>query len=452
MSEQKHRIVIVGGGFAGLNAAKALRKVDAEVTVIDRSNHHLFQPLLYQVATGGLSPADISAPIRGLLSKNKNTKVLLSEVRDIDVAQQTLDTTSGAVEYDTLVLATGATHSYFGNDSWSDDAPGLKSLDDATAIRKKILLAFEAAEQAESYEERKALLTFAVIGGGPTGVEMAGAIGELAKQTLKKDFRNFDPSDARVLLIEAGQRILSTYSESLSPKAEKSLSKIGVDVMTGSTVTDVTDEAISVKQGESIQQIPARTVIWAAGVQASQLGEMLASSISDGNSSESIALDRVGRVPVEPDLSIRNHPEIFVLGDLASFSHQGDAPLRGTADVAAAQGSYVGKLIAKRIKGKSSSKPFRFRDLGKLAVIGRSSAVADLKFLRFSGFLAWQVWLFVHVLKLVGYQNRATVLVQWASNYFSRNRSARLITGKLDWNEFKNQEQKEQDSDRDAAA
>lgn len=452
MSDRKHRIVIVGGGFAGLNAARALRKADAELTVVDRSNHHLFQPLLYQVATGGLSPANISAPIRGLLSRNRSTSVTLAEVTDIDVANRTLSTTSGDIDYDTLVLAAGATHSYFGQDSWAENAPGLKTLDDATAIRRKVLLAFEAAEQATTEEQRRALLTFAIVGGGPTGVELAGAIGELSRQTLKKDFRNFDPASARVLLIEAGQRILATYSESLSPKAEKSLTKIGVEVMTGTMVTDVTSEGITVKADESTQQIAAKTVVWAAGVQASPLGRMLVESLSTDAPSSEIEMDRVGRVSVNPDLTIPGQPEIFVMGDLSSFSHQGGVPLRGTADVAAAQGSYVGKVISRRLKGKSAPKPFRFRDLGKLAVIGRSSAVADLKFARFGGYLAWQFWLFIHVLKLVGYQNRATVLVQWASNYFSRNRSARLITGKLDWDELSGRKSRDaKGSDKDAA-
>ncbi len=454
MSSKKHRVVIVGGGFAGLNAAKKLGKAEAEITIIDRSNHHLFQPLLYQVATGGLSPADISAPIRGLVAKNRNTKVLLAEVTGLDVSSRTLTTTTGPVGYDTLVLATGATHSYFGNDQWSENAPGLKSLDDATDIRRRILLAFEAAEQAQTESERRALLTFAIVGGGPTGVEMAGAIGELARQTLKRDFRNFDPTQTRVLLIEGGPRLLPTYSESLAPKAEKSLRKIGVEVMTNTLVTSVQEGRITVERKEIAEQLDVETVIWAAGVQASGLGKMLAESIKDADTSGEVNIDHVGRVPVETDLTIAGHPEIFVLGDLSSYSHQSGQPLRGTADVAAAQGAYAGKVISRRLKQKSVPKPFKFRDLGKLAVIGRSSAVADLKFFKFAGFIAWQVWLFIHVLKLVGYQNRATVLVQWASSYFSRNRSARLITGDLDLNEIRGRKRSDSEHakpDRDAA-
>ncbi len=436
MTEDKHRVVIVGGGFAGLNAAKAMRKADADVTVVDRLNHHLFQPLLYQVATGGLSPANISAPIRGLLSRSKNTRVVLAEVEGIDTASRTIATTSGPIGYDTLVLASGATHSYFGNETWAQNAPGLKSLDDATGIRRKILLAFEAAEQAKTEEERRAWLTFAVIGGGPTGVELAGAIGELSRQTLKHDFRSFDPSTARVLLVEAGQRILATYSESLSPKAARALGKLGVEVMTEAMVIDVRADGITVRRNEADELIPVKTVLWAAGVQASPLGKMLIESVDTGLSKSEIELDRAGRVPVNTDLTLPGHPEIFVLGDLSNFTHQGGSPLRGTADVAAAEGAYAGRVISQRLNGKSAPKPFHFRDLGKLAVIGRSSAVADLKFLRFGGYLAWQFWLFIHVLKLVGYQNRAAVLVQWASNYFTRNRSARLITGKLNWEQL----------------
>lgn len=428
MARVRHRVVIVGGGFAGLAAAKSLRKADADVTVIDRRNHHLFQPLLYQVATGGLSPADISAPIRGLLSKQKNTRVILGEVTGIDNAGKQLATTAGPVPYDTLVISTGATHSYFGNDSWAEHAPGLKTIEDATNIRRRVLLAFEAAELAKSDAERRAYLTFVVVGGGPTGVEMAGAIAELARHTLKNDFRAFNPSDAQVLLIEAGKRVLSTYSVTISPRAESALRKLGVDVRTGSRVTSVTGEGVSVESSGTSQEIPAKTVVWAAGVAASPLGRMLADTTG-------CEVDRIGRVIVDPDLSVPGHPEIFVIGDLSSFSHQTGTPLRGTADVAEAQGKYVGKFITAQLKLKKTPGPFRFRDLGKLAVIGRSAAVADLSFIKFSGYLAWQVWLFAHVLKLVSFQSRTTVLVQWAWNYFTRKRSARLITGAVDWDE-----------------
>lgn len=444
MAESKHRVVIVGGGFAGLAAAKSLKKADAQITLIDRRNHHLFQPLLYQVATGGLSPADISAPIRGLLSKQKNATVALGEVTGIDAAAKTVATTTGEVEFDTLVVASGASHSYFGNDQWEKHAPGLKTIEDATNIRRKVLLAFESAELAATDEERRAWLTFVVVGGGPTGVEMAGAIAELARQTLKKDFRNFDSATARVLLVEAGPRVLSTYSESISPKAEKSLTKLGVEVQTETMVTEITDDGITAKSGDSMSFVPAKTVVWGAGVAASPLGKTLADATG-------CQVDRVGRVVIEPDLSVPGNPDVFVVGDLASHSYQNGQPLRGTADVAGAEGKYVGKLIATRIKGKETKKPFKFRDLGKLAVIGRSSAVADLRFVRFGGYLAWQVWLFAHVLKLVDYQNRSTVLLQWSWNYFTRKKSARLITGDLDWDHISGASRGKVDSRETAA-
>jgi NADH dehydrogenase len=429
MPQTQHKVVIIGGGFAGLAAAKALKKADAQVTLIDRRNHHVFQPLLYQVATGGLSPADISAPIRGMLSRQKNARVLLGEVTGIDAGRKELSTTTGVVQYDTLIVATGASHSYFGHDQWAEHAPGLKTIEDATSIRRKVLLAFESAELAKTDEERMAWLTFVIVGAGPTGVEMAGAIAELARQTLKRDFRSFDPSTARVLLVEAGPRVLGTYSKSISPMAEKSLTKLGVEVRTGALVTGITGDGVTTKHGETVESIPAKTVIWGAGVAASPLGKAVAAATG-------CQADRVGRVVVEPDLSAPGHPEIFVIGDLASSSHQDGQPLRGTADVAGAEGKYVGKLVSARLKGKETKKPFHFRDLGKLAVIGRSAAVADLPFIRFGGYLAWQVWLFAHILKLVGYRNRATVLVQWAWNYFTRKKSARLITGALDWDEI----------------
>jgi NADH dehydrogenase len=447
MTEKKHRVVIVGGGFAGISAARALKKAPVEVTLIDRRNHHLFQPLLYQVATGGLSPADISAPIRGLLAGQKNARVLLAEVEGIDVPRKELATSGGPVPYDTLVLATGASHSYFGNEAWAEHAPGLKTLEDATAIRKKILLAFEAAEIAETEEERRAWLTFVVIGGGPTGVELAGAIGELSRQTLRRDFRSFKPASARVLLLEGGDRVLPTYSQSLSPKAGKSLGKLGVEVWTGTLATDISSDGVTVRRSEISEQVASKTVLWAAGVAASPLGRMLAESAG-------CETDREGRVVISPDLTVPGHPEVFVIGDLASYSHQTGAPLRGTADVAGAEGKYVGKLISARVwgKGAGAARPFRFRDLGKLAVIGRSAAVADLRFIRFDGYLAWQFWLFAHLLKLVGFQNRLTVLVQWAWSYMTRKKSARLITGEVDWEELRRRQRREADERENGAA
>ena len=424
ITRNEHRVVIVGGGFAGLNAARALASAPVTVTLIDRRNHHVFQPLLYQVATGGLSPADVSAPIRSLLRKQKNLQVVLGEVESVDVrGRRLLLTDSESIKYDTLVLATGARHSYFGNDEWSDAAPGLKTVEDATEIRGRILFAFEAAERVTDPAERASWLTFAIVGGGPTGVELAGAIAELARGTLKKDFRTFDPADARILLFEGGPRVLPTYRPDLSEKARSALEKMGVTVKTDAIVEHIGDEEVRVRVGDAVDTVSARTVVWAAGVRASGLGAVIADAAG-------VDLDRVGRVPVAPDFSLAGHPEIFVVGDLASYPHQTGEPLRGTADVATAEGKYVGDAIRRRREGRVA-KEFHFRDLGILAVIGRSAAVADLRVVRFSGRLAWWTWLFIHLLKLVDFQNRLTVFVQWGWSYLTRNRSARLITGPL---------------------
>ena len=420
--EAKHRVVVIGGGFAGLNAARSLREAPARVTLIDRRNHHVFQPLLYQVATGGLSPADISAPIRALVRKQKNLGVVLGEVESIDANSRVVRLSDGEeMGYDTLVVATGARHSYFGNDSWADDAPGLKTVEDALEIRRRILLAFEAAERASDLGEREAWLTIAVIGGGPTGVELAGAIAELARGTLKDDFRSIDPATARILLLEGGDRVLSTFRPGLSGKALKALHRLGVTVSTGTLVSDVGPDGLETTVDGRTEHLRCKTVIWAAGVSASSLGQDVAAATG-------AEVDRIGRVIVNADFSVPGHPEIFVVGDLASYDHQTGEPLRGTADVAISEGTYVGKAISRKLRGRPS-KPFNFRDLGTLAVIGRSAAVADLRVLRLSGRLAWWVWLFIHLLKLVDFQNRMTVFVQWGWSYFTRNRSARLITG-----------------------
>ena len=425
MSHHLHEVVIVGAGFAGLRAARALKGAPVDVTLIDRRNHHLFQPLLYQVATGGLSPADIAVPIRGLLSKQRNCRVILGEVTGFDVERKLVQLTDAEVSYNTLVVATGATHSYFGKAEWADYAPGLKTLEDATAIRRKILLAFEAAERAEAEQDRERLLTFVVVGGGPTGVEMAGAVAELAHQTLRRDFRSFDPASVRVLLVEGGDRVLPTYSESLSLKAENALIKLGGEVIKGCRVVDITPAGVSVSKEGKREKVDASNVIWAAGVAASPLGKSLAASTD-------ASLDLVGRVVVEADLSLPDHPEIFVAGDLASYSHQTGSPLRGTADVAGAQGAYIADVIRRGLTGRSTAPPFKFRDLGKLAVIGRSAAVVDLPFVRVNGRIAWLFWLFVHLMLLVDFQNRLTVLVQWGWSYLTRKKSARLITGEIE--------------------
>ena len=423
MSKQ-HHVVIVGGGFAGLNAARALKDAPVRVTLIDRRNYHLFQPLLYQVATGGLSPADISTPIRALLRKQENAQVILAEVESIDVANRSVVLFDGKqVNYDTLVLATGARPSYFGRDEWAKDAPALKAIEDATEIRRRILFAFEAAERVSDPEERRAWLTFVIVGGGPTGVELAGAIGELTHSTLRHNFRSFNPADARIFLLEGGDRVLPTYQKGLSKNAVASLERLGVTVRTGTLVKDVRRDGLETVVDGSTERIRCRTVLWAAGVQASDMGR----AVADATGAE---IDRAGRVVVGPDLSVPNNPEILVAGDLASYSQQTGTPLRGTADVAMAEGTYIGKAIRRRLAGKDA-KSFRFRDLGTMAVIGRSAAVADLRGIRFSGWPAWWVWLFVHLLKLVDFQNRLMVLVQWGWSYLTRNRSARLITGQL---------------------
>ena len=417
-----HRVVIVGGGFAGLNAARALKKAPVTVTLIDERNFHLFHPLLYQVATGGLSPADISTPIRGLLRKQRNAQVVLGRVVRIDVANRSVALSDGEeIVYDTLMLATGSTHSYFGQEEWAADAPALKTVEDAIDIRRRILLAFEAAERTNDPKDRRAWTTFVIVGGGPTGVELAGAIGELARRTLRHNFRSFDPAQARILLFEGGRTMLPSYNPKLSAKAIPALEKLGVTVRTQALVRAVTSESVEVDVAGETQTIPCKTVLWAAGVAASDLGRKVAEATG-------AEVDGAGRVVVEPDMTVPGHPEILVAGDLASYSHQTGNPLRGTADVAIAEGRYVGRVIARRIAGKRSKK-LRFRDLGNMAVIGRSAAVADLRIVRFSGRLAWWAWLFVHLLKLVGFQNRLSVLVQWGWSYLTRNRSARLITG-----------------------
>jgi NADH dehydrogenase len=420
MNEQ--HVVIVGGGFAGLNAAKALKKAPVQVTVIDKRNFHLFQPLLYQVATGGLSPADISTPLRGLLRKQKGAHVILGEVESVEVGDREVVLSDGErIAYDSLVLAPGSSHSYFGNEHWAEAAPGLKTVEDATDIRRRIMFAFEAAERVDDPEERRAWLTFVIVGGGPTGVELAGAIGELAYKTLRENFRSFDPAEARIVLLEGGDRILSTFPEKLSEKAVKSLASLGIEVKTGTRAANVTDHLIEVEVDGHRWSIPTRTVIWAAGVKASELGMRVAEATGAETT-------RPGQVVVGPDLSIPGHPEIFVAGDLASYEDQTGAPLRGTADVAIAEGKYIGKAIRRRLAGKPA-KSFKFFDLGSLAVIGRSAAVANLRFGKFSGRLAWWTWLFIHILKLVDFQNRLTVAVQWGWSFFTRNQSARLITG-----------------------
>ena len=419
-NQSPHHVVIVGGGFGGLYAAQALGKAPVKVTLIDKRNFHLFQPLLYQVATGKLSPADISSPLRGVLSRQKNTKVLMGEVMDVDPKEQKVKLQNEELSYDTLIVATGVSHHYFGNEQWSETAPGLKTVEDALEMRRRIFLAFEAAEKETDPEKRRAWLTFVLVGGGPTGVELAGSLAELAYSTLKNDFRNIDTSEAKILLLEGMDRILPPYPPELSAKAKASLERLGVTVQTNALVTNIEDNVVSIRRGEQIEQIPAQTILWAAGMKASGMGQVLA----EGTGAQ---LDRAGRVIVNPDLSVSEHPNIFVIGDLANFSHQNGKPLPGVAPVAMQEGLYVARLIEKRLKGDTLS-AFHYKDYGSLAVIGRNSAVVDLGFIKFSGFPAWLAWIFVHILFLIEFDNKLIVMIQWGWDYFTRKRGARLIT------------------------
>ncbi|MBH8551769.1 NAD(P)/FAD-dependent oxidoreductase [Nostocaceae cyanobacterium CENA357] len=416
-----HQVVIVGGGFGGLYTAKALAKANVNVTLIDKRNFHLFQPLLYQVATGTLSPADISSPLRSVLSKSKNTKVLLGEVSDIDPEVQQVMVGDEAVPYDTLIIATGAKHSYFGKDNWEKFAPGLKTVEDAIEMRRRIFTAFEAAEQETDPEKRRAWLTFVIVGGGPTGVELAGAIAELAYQTLKEDFRNIDTSETRILLLEGMDRILPPFAPELSQAAEASLKKLGVVVQTKTLVTNIENDIVTLKQGDEVKEIASKTILWAAGVKASPIGKVLAERTG-------VECDRAGRVIVEPDLSIKKHSNIFVIGDLANFSHQNGKPLPGVAPVAKQEGEYVAGLIQQRLKGNTLPQ-FAYIDRGSLAMISQNSAVADLGFIKLKGFFAWLFWLLIHIYFLIEFDNKLVVIIQWAWNYITRNRGARLITG-----------------------
>jgi len=411
-ARKQPQVIIVGAGFGGLEAAKKLACKDVRLMVIDRTNYHLFQPLLYQVATAALSPADIAAPVRAILGKCKNVEVILAEVESVDVGARKVKTNDLVFDYDYLILATGARHSYFGHDEWEKLAPGLKSLEDAVELRRRILLAFEYAEKIEDEAARKAAMTFVVIGGGPTGVEMAGAIAEISRYTLSKDFHHIDPSQARVILIEGTPRLLSAYSEDLSESARKQLLELGVEVRTNARVTNVTEEGVQL-DGEFIL---CRVKIWAAGNNASFVGKTL-----------SVPVDRVDRVIVNDDLTIPGHPEVQVIGDLANFSHQTGEPLPGVSPVAMQQGRQAARNILRMIRGEEP-RPFRYFDKGSMATIGRNKAVADLKFFHLSGLLAWLAWLFVHIIFLVGFRNRLLVLIQWAWAYLTFDKGARLIT------------------------
>ena len=399
-----------------------LRRTAVDITLVDRRNFHLFQPLLYQVATGGLSPANISAPLRSVLKRRKNARVLLAEVCDFDLANRRVILTDGVLDYDTLVVATGATHHYFGNDHWESLAPGLKTIEDATEIRRRIFMAFEAAERAERPEKVQELLTFVVVGGGPTGVELAGALAEIARDTLTHEFRSIDPADARIVLLEGTDRVLPSYPGSLPAKAKKQLEQLGVTVRTGTLVSDIAADHVTIRAGEQTERIPTRTVLWAAGVKASTLSRRIASLAG-------IETDRAGRIPVEPDLTVAGYPEVFVIGDMASFACGPGEFLPGVAPVAIQQGKHVARTIRNRLQNKSTP-PFRYRDYGTMATIGRHRAVAVCGPLGFSGFVAWLAWLFVHLMNLIEFRDRVFVLIEWAWNYVTWNRGARLITGR----------------------
>lgn len=420
MAASTTRVVIIGGGFGGLYAAKSLRRAPVALTLVDRRNFHLFQPLLYQVATGALSPGEIASPLRYVVKRQRNTVVLLGEVIDIDADNRRVILSDGVLDYDMLLVAGGATHHYFGHEDWAARAPGLKSIEDATHIRSRILLAFEIAEREPDHKRRHAWLTFVVVGAGPTGVELAGALGEIANDTLKNDFRFIRPSDAEIILLEATDRVLPPYPPSLSAKAKRQLERLGVTVRLSTAVANVDDDGVLVRVGDREEHIVSRTILWAAGVQASPLAALLARVTGTPT-------DRNGRLFVQADLSLPGHPEIFAIGDMVHFEQDG-ALLPGIAPVAMSEGRYVARRIAALAKGRSLG-PYRYFHKGTMATIGRKAAVADLRGLHLSGLLAWLAWLFVHLMYLVEFDNRLLVLIEWAYNYFTRNRGARLITG-----------------------
>ena len=423
--DPRHRVVIVGGGFGGLRVAKALRRAPVDITLIDRRNFHLFQPLLYQVATGSLSPGEIATPLRAVLRRQANVRVVLGEVHDFDLTAREVVVGRAAgdggdlrIPYDSLVVAAGMRNHYFGHDEWQDAAPALKSLEDALAIRRRILLAFEAAEMETDPTARREWLTFVVVGGGPTGVELAGQIGEIAGDTMRNQFSSYDPSAARVLLVEGAERILGSFKASQSAQAVRSLGDIGVTVRTRCLVRDVDATGVSVQQDGRSERIAARTIVWAAGVAASPLATRLAEAAG-------LETDRIGRVPVGRDLTLSGHPEVFAIGDMVAVD---GTPLPGVAPVAMQMGRYAGRAITRRLAGEPPV-PFAYKDKGNVATIGRAKAVAELRGLRFHGFVAWWLWLAVHLFYLIGFQNRVLVMVRWSWSFVTRGRGARLITG-----------------------
>lgn len=417
----QHRVVIVGGGFGGLACARDLKGAPVDLKLLDRRNHHLFQPLLYQVATGELSPANIASPLRAILREQANCQTLLAEVVDFDLVDSKVVLANGEMHFDSLVVATGATHSYFGNDAWASTAPGLKTIDDATDIRRRILYAFEAAERTSDPAERDAWLTFVIIGAGPTGVEMAGAISEIANHTFRKDFRSINPAQAKILLVEAAPQPLGMYPDELVTKAKRSLERLHVQVLTNHKAVDITPETVTFEYQGQRQTVRARTTIWAAGVAASPLGKKLAAA-------SQVPTDRVGRVIVEADFSLPGYPNVYVIGDLAHHQHGTERPLPGIAPVAMQAGKYVARKIRAKVTNNQVRDPFRYRDYGSMAVIGRYSAIAVVRGRKLSGILAWWAWLLIHLVQITQFRNRLLVFIQWGWNYFTRDRAARLIT------------------------
>jgi NADH dehydrogenase len=417
------KVIIVGGGFGGLSAAQALRSHSVDVTLIDRRNFHLFQPLLYQVATGSLSPGEIAAPLRSVLSRQKNTRVLLGTVEDVDpVSKRVLLEDGASFPYDSLIVAAGSQSSYYGHDEWRQWAPSLKSIEDATGVRHKILCAFEVAERISDPDQRRAWLTFVIVGAGATGVELAGAIGEIARQTLKSDFRSIHSEEAQIILMDGAPRVLMPFPEDLARKAERSLAKLGVQVKCGAMVKEIDKDGLTIEIDKRMDRLPAKTVIWAGGVTASPLGKLLARRTK-------AETDKGGRVKVNPGLTIANYPDIYVVGDLAALSDAEGTPLPGVAQVAMQGGTYAAKSILRKVNGQALLPPFEYFDKGSLAVIGRASAVANIFGFHVSGLLAWVIWVFIHLMYIVQFQSRLLVFIQWAIQDLTFNRGARLITG-----------------------
>ena len=423
---QRHRVLILGGGFGGLSAAQKLKRAPVDVTLIDRRNFHLFQPLLYQVATGSLSPGEIAAPLRGVLNRQKNARVLLGEAADIDPHTKRVTLVDGAsFEYDSLIVATGSKTSYYGHDGWRTWAPSLKTIEEATAIRHKILCAFEWAERAPTEEEARQWLTFVIVGAGATGMELAGALAEIANETLKNDFRRINPRDARIILVEGGSRVLPPYPEDLSAKAENLVKDLGIEIMKGVMVTGVDQDGVIYKRGDASERLNAKTVLWAGGVMTTTFGKTLAQRLH-------AETERSGRIKVNADLTAPNYPDIFIVGDLGVALDEHGKPLPGVAQVAMQGGTYAAKVIRARLEGEKAPPPFRYFNKGEMAVIGRGAAVANIFGLHVSGFPAWLIWLFIHLMYIVEFQNRILVFIQWGFEYLTFSRGARLITGPPD--------------------